>query len=101
MDKNFLGQIPLATVILAYIFVTGCLYLIGYWGIFGIDFISIASTTDICKGFTWPFILGNIYYIPEFLIVKWIEARKKNHIDNLKPKWNSLYISLAFVVIFL
>lgn len=57
--KEFINKLPFTTVTIVYFFVSGGLYLIGYWSTFKFDITSFISLTDIPKSFILPFALTN------------------------------------------
>ena len=58
MIKSTLEKLPLTTIIIAYFFICGLLYIIGFWSTFDIDITNFVSLTDIPKSFVLPFVLS-------------------------------------------
>lgn len=58
MIKGLLEKLPLTTILIAYFFICGGLYLIGFWTTFKIDITPFVSLTDIPKSFVLPFVLS-------------------------------------------
>ncbi|MCS6973379.1 MAG: hypothetical protein N2044_06220 [Cyclobacteriaceae bacterium] len=66
--KEFFEKLPITTILIAYFFICGGLYLIGYWSTFKLDITSFISLTDIPKSFVLPFVLANGYYIINIIL---------------------------------
>lgn len=62
MLKVFLNKLPVATLIIIFLYVCGSLYLIGYWSTFGIYVFTLVDLIEIPKNFIFPFILSSGYY---------------------------------------
>ncbi len=53
--KDVLKYLPLTTIIIAYLFICGGIYLLGFWGTFNIDAFAFMQIWDIPKSFIAPF----------------------------------------------
>lgn len=63
MIKGLIEKLPLTTILLAYFFICGGLYLIGFWTTFGVDITPFVSLTDIPKSFILPFVLSQGFFL--------------------------------------
>lgn len=52
-------HLPITTLFLAYLFICGSLYIIGFWTTFNIEITNFLSISEIPKSFVLPFILSN------------------------------------------
>lgn len=52
-------HLPLTTIFIAYLFVCGSLYIIGFWTTFDIEITNFLSISEIPKSFILPFVLSN------------------------------------------
>ncbi len=88
MLKDILKQLPLTTFIVIFLYVCGGLYLIGYWGTFGIDISNIVGIVEIPKGFIFPFVLSQGYFLmyPLFDVIVPIKTKDS------KPKEYKYFI---------
>ena len=63
--KNILDVLPIATLILIYLYVCGGLYLISFWSTFDIDVSNFASVSEIPKSFIYPFLIANTIFLAQ------------------------------------
>ena len=61
--KEIIKGVPVATIILIYLFVCGVFYLVGFWGIFKIDVFNLIAVTDIPKSFVYPLLITQVVFI--------------------------------------
>jgi hypothetical protein len=76
--KEILKGLPLTTIIVIYLYVSGGLYLIGFWSTFDFDISNIVSLTDIPKSFIFPFIISNGVALIYFMIIAATKRDSKN-----------------------
>jgi hypothetical protein len=74
--KELFKGLPLVTLIIIYLYISGGLYLIGFWTTFKIDISNFVSLADIPKNFIYPFVLSQtvilIFAIAQIVITKLI-----------------------------
>lgn len=112
MIKRLTDNLPLATLVIAFLFVCGALYLIGFWGTFNVDITNLVSITDIPKSFVLPFFISQGVFILNIAVTiiltrDFIDNKK---LDEHKSKsiWWRLFdtifsintvISISFIII--
>ena len=92
MDNDFFKNLPIATILLIYLFVCGILYLLGFWETFNIDIFSLISTSDIPKNFAFPLLVTQGLFFLNFItggMSNIIDDNRedKEHFITIKPEW--------------
>jgi len=105
--KELLKLLPLTTILISFLFVTGGCYLLGYWGTFGIDAFSIIEIWDIPKNFITPFMYsGGVILIFLFIWSLYVNSFTKGNtalpfnFDFKDNKFKILIRIILFVIIF-
>ena len=62
MLTGIFKSVTLVTGVLIYFYLSGGLYLIGYWSSFNLDISNFITLSDIPKNFVFPFIITNAFY---------------------------------------
>ena len=65
MTNRLLRNVSIPTMALLHLYISGSLYLIGYWSTFGLDVSNAVDFLEIPKSFIYPFIvsLGLFFFI--------------------------------------
>jgi hypothetical protein len=87
-------HLPLTTIFIAYLFVCGSLYIIGFWTTFDIEITNFLNISEIPKSFILPFVLSNgltffqmiINFIASPIFSEEHEKEKKKEKSILKTK---------------
>lgn len=94
MDNDFFKNLPIATILLIYLFVCGVLYLFGFWNTFDVDIFSLISTSDIPKNFAFPLLLSQGFFFLNSVTggisnIFDDDREDKQHFITIKPEWGS------------
>lgn len=99
--KEILKNIPIATILLTYLFICGSLYLIGFWSTFNVDVFSLISLYDIPKNFVFPLLVTQSLFLVNALSSNLIDLEADRvSVDNLIPikstwpKWKRVILTL-------
>jgi hypothetical protein len=97
-------QIPFTTIIIAYFFLCGGFYLMGFWKTFNVDITNFIGIQDIPKSFIFPFfITQGTYLITAYLTV--VNGNNNEYTGELtKPlrTWKRLWeVLFSFQTMFL
>jgi len=87
MIKGLLEKLPLTTILIAYFFICGGLYLIGFWTTFGIDISPFISLTDIPKSFVLPFVLSQGLYLFHLFTNFFATSIQQDEELHMFPEW--------------
>lgn len=83
MFKDFLKSLPIATIIISYLFICGGLFLLGFWGTFDVDAFSIVQIWDIPKNFVASFMFsGGVAIIMILTMVFFINKASISVLNN-------------------
>lgn len=93
--NNFIKSVSSTTILIAYFFTCGSLYLIGYWSNFNIDISSFVAIWDVPKVFVFPFVVATalalfyqllIYLMHSDMDARFIKSRRGLNVILLKKK---------------
>lgn len=110
MIKSILTHLPITSLIIIYLFISGGVYLVGFWGTFNVEAFSLIEIWDIPKNFIAPFLYSGGAFLL-FVTAYWlyINSRKENIFiktnpssDMPKKKSNyKIYLILIVMILFL
>lgn len=93
MENEKLNNIPIAILLLIYLFVCGILYLIGFWSTFDVDVFSLISIYDIPKSFAFPLLVTQGFFVLNIIsgnIIHFNDDRDdKTKFVSIKPEWGT------------
>jgi hypothetical protein len=95
-------KIPITTIIVAYFFLSGCLYLFGFWGTFDIDIFNFVALMDIAKSFVYP-LFGGALSMLIFVVASLFNARHTSTEINEDEarKESRLWLGRILVIVFM